>query len=87
MLALMRLVFGLAGCATPRGGSYCAAAQRPFQWRSDADPSPALRGSGGRDLGLAMPVIISVKTSAYQALPAILCVSVGGRLVRSGVAA
>lgn len=21
----------------PRGGSYCAAAQRPFQWRSDAE--------------------------------------------------
>ena len=27
----------LAGCATPSGGSYCAAAQGPFQWRSDAE--------------------------------------------------
>ena len=26
-----------SGCATPRGGSYCAAAQRPFVWRSDAE--------------------------------------------------
>lgn len=26
-----------SGCATPLGGSYCAAAQRPFQWRSDAE--------------------------------------------------
>ena len=35
---MMLCVIVLAsGCATPRGGSYCAAAQRPFQWRSDAE--------------------------------------------------
>ena len=26
-----------SGCAAPKGGSYCAAAQRPFLWRSDAE--------------------------------------------------
>ena len=30
-------VLALAGCATQQGGSYCATAQRPFQWRSDAE--------------------------------------------------
>lgn len=35
MLCVTVLV--LAGCATPRGGSYCAVAQRPFEWRSDAE--------------------------------------------------
>lgn len=34
MLCVIVLV---SGCATPKGGSYCAAAQRPFQWRSDAE--------------------------------------------------
>lgn len=34
MLFVIALV---SGCATPTGGSYCAAAQRPFQWRSDAE--------------------------------------------------
>ena len=34
---LCGIVLVLAGCATPRGGSYSAAAQRPFQWRSDAE--------------------------------------------------
>lgn len=36
----MMLLCGIAlasGCATPRGGSYCAAAQRPFEWRSGAE--------------------------------------------------
>lgn len=40
---MMLCVIALAsGCGTVRGGSYCAAAQRPFQWRSDAeiDASP-----------------------------------------------
>ncbi|XJC79667.1 hypothetical protein ACHFCA_52950 (plasmid) [Delftia tsuruhatensis] len=27
----------VSGCAIQHGGSYCAAAQRPFQWRSDAE--------------------------------------------------
>lgn len=27
----------VSGCGTQRGGSYCGAAQRPFQWRSDAE--------------------------------------------------
>ena len=27
----------VSGCGTLRGGSYCAAAQRPFQWRSGAE--------------------------------------------------
>lgn len=27
----------VSGCAAPTGGSYCAAAQRPFQWRSEAE--------------------------------------------------
>lgn len=27
----------VSGCGTLGGGSYCAAAQRPFQWRSDAE--------------------------------------------------
>lgn len=34
MLCVLVLV---SGCAAPKGGSYCAAAQRPFQWRSDAE--------------------------------------------------
>ncbi len=34
MLCVIVLV---SGCGTLRGGSYCAAAQRPFQWRSDAE--------------------------------------------------
>lgn len=34
MLCVIALV---SGCATPKGGSYCAVAQRPFQWRSDAE--------------------------------------------------
>jgi hypothetical protein len=35
---MMLCVVALAsGCATQQGGSYCAAAQRPFQWRSDAE--------------------------------------------------
>lgn len=37
MLCVTVTVLVLAGCATPRGGSYCVAAQRPFQWRSDAE--------------------------------------------------
>lgn len=27
----------VSGCAAPQGGSYCAAAQRPFQWRSNTE--------------------------------------------------
>lgn len=34
MLCVITLV---SGCAIPKGGSYCAAAQRPFQWRSDVE--------------------------------------------------
>lgn len=34
---LCGIVLVLGGCATPSGGSYCAAAQRPFAWRSDAE--------------------------------------------------
>lgn len=34
MLCAIALV---SGCAAPKGGSYCAAAQRPFEWRSDAE--------------------------------------------------
>lgn len=34
MLCAIALV---SGCGTLRGGSYCAAAQRPFVWRSDAE--------------------------------------------------
>lgn len=35
---MMLCVIVLAsGCATQQGGSYCAAVQRPFQWRSDAE--------------------------------------------------
>nr|BDD43732.1 hypothetical protein 1 [bacterium] len=35
---MMLCVTALAsGCGTVRGGSYCGAAQRPFQWRSDAE--------------------------------------------------
>lgn len=34
MLCVTALV---SGCATQLGGSYCAAAQRPFQWRSDTE--------------------------------------------------
>lgn len=35
---MMLCVIALAsGCGTVRGGSYCAAAQRPFQWSSDAE--------------------------------------------------
>lgn len=34
MLCVIALV---SGCGTLGGGSYCAAAQRPFQWRSDAE--------------------------------------------------
>lgn len=30
-------VLALGGCGTLRGGSYCAATQRPFQWHSDAE--------------------------------------------------
>lgn len=26
-----------SGCAALKGGSYCAAAQHPFVWRSDAE--------------------------------------------------
>lgn len=37
MMMLCVTELALGGCATPRGGSYCAAAQRPFQWRSDAE--------------------------------------------------
>lgn len=40
----MLFVIALAsGCATPAGGSYCQVAQRPFEWRSDAeiDATPA----------------------------------------------
>ena len=37
MMMLCVLVLVLAGCATPKGGNYCAVAQRPFQWRSDAE--------------------------------------------------
>lgn len=34
MLCAIALV---SGCAAQVGGSYCAVAQRPFQWRSDAE--------------------------------------------------
>lgn len=34
MLCVVALV---GGCGTLRVGSYCSAAQRPFQWRSDAE--------------------------------------------------
>jgi hypothetical protein len=34
MLCVIALV---SGCGTLGGGSYCAAAQRPFQWRFDAE--------------------------------------------------
>ena len=35
---MMLCVIALAsGCAAQQGGSYCAVAQRPFQWRSDAE--------------------------------------------------
>ena len=27
----------VSGCAIQQGGSYCAVALRPFQWRSDAE--------------------------------------------------
>ena len=36
----MMVMCGIAlvsGCATQEGGSYCAVAQRPFQWRSEAE--------------------------------------------------
>ncbi len=36
-MLLCVIALALGGCATPKGGSYCAAAQRPFQWRSDAE--------------------------------------------------
>lgn len=26
-----------SACATPAGGNYCQIAQRPFEWRSDAE--------------------------------------------------
>lgn len=36
-----------SGCATPPSGDYCGIAQRPFEWRSDAEidaaPIRALR--------------------------------------------
>ncbi len=34
MLCVIALV---SGCGTLGGGSYCAAVQRPFMWRSDAE--------------------------------------------------
>ena len=37
MMMLCATVLALGGCGTLRGGSYCGAAQRPFQWRSDAE--------------------------------------------------
>lgn len=37
MMMLCVTVLALGGCVAPRGGSYCAAAQRPFQWRSDVE--------------------------------------------------
>jgi len=33
---LVCVIAPAAGCA-PVGGSYCTAAQRPFQWRSEAE--------------------------------------------------
>ena len=35
--ALAVMVALVSGCGTQRGGSYCGAVQRPFQWRSDAE--------------------------------------------------
>jgi hypothetical protein len=34
MLCVIVLV---SGCAIQQGGSYCATAQRPLQWRSEAE--------------------------------------------------
>lgn len=33
----LRVVALVSGCGAQRGDSYCAAAQRPFHWRSDAE--------------------------------------------------
>lgn len=36
-MTVLCVIVLVSGCATPLGGSYCAAAQRPFVWRSDAE--------------------------------------------------
>lgn len=42
-MATMFVSLLVSGCANPPSGNYCAAAQPPFQWRSDEeiDATPA----------------------------------------------